>query len=54
MCILQINIGKVNTKTGLYTGEYKSFALNGYIRAKGEADNAFNVLTKDVIADVLH
>lgn len=40
---VQINVGDVDAR-GLYTGEYKTFALCGYIRFKGEADEALNTL----------
>mmetsp|Transcript_14262 Transcript_14262/g.21673 ORF Transcript_14262/g.21673 Transcript_14262/m.21673 type:complete len:107 (+) Transcript_14262:30-350(+) len=40
---VQINIGHVD-KNGTYTNEYTTFALCGYIRFKGRADDALNRL----------
>lgn len=40
---VQINVGNVDT-TGRYNGEFKTFALCGYIRDKGEADMALTAL----------
>ena len=34
----------VDKSTGLYTQEFKTFALCGYIRSKAEADMAFTAL----------
>lgn len=31
---MQINIGNVDPATGRYTGEFKTFALCGYVRDK--------------------
>ena len=42
---VQINIGHVG-KTGVYTGEFTTFALCGFIRSKGEADMAITELCK--------
>lgn len=44
MLRLQINIGDVDAVTGRYAGTYKTFALCGYVRQKGEADQALNTL----------
>mmetsp|Transcript_1015 Transcript_1015/g.1535 ORF Transcript_1015/g.1535 Transcript_1015/m.1535 type:complete len:83 (-) Transcript_1015:40-288(-) len=43
---IQINVGHVDPKTGLYTGEFTPFALSGYIRSKGEGDLALTVLSE--------
>jgi small subunit ribosomal protein S21e len=43
---VQFNIGKVNEK-GVYTGEFETFALCGYIRSMGEADGAVNRLARE-------
>ena len=43
MCA-QINVGHVDKATGLYTREWNTYALCGYIRSKGEADMAFSTL----------
>ena len=37
---VQINVGLVDAKSGMYSGAYTSFALSGYIRSKGEGDMA--------------
>jgi len=42
---VQINVGKVD-KTGVYSGDYNTYALCGYIRSKEEADLAFSELCK--------
>ena len=36
---VQINVGHVDQKTGMYTGEFTTFALSGFIRKKAEADD---------------
>lgn len=41
---VQINVGNVDPSTGRYTGEFKTFALCGYIRNKGEGDMALSFL----------
>ena len=41
---VQINIGDVDPNTGKYTGTFKTFALCGYIRDKGESDMALGAL----------
>lgn len=43
---VQINVGHVDEKTGMYTGENTTFALSGFIRKKGEADVALSELIK--------
>lgn len=40
---VQINIGKVNAN-GLYTGEYETFVLSGYVRSMKEGDDSINRL----------
>eukprot|EP00341_Mesodinium_pulex_P003794 CAMPEP_0116957208 /NCGR_PEP_ID=MMETSP0467-20121206/43826_1 /TAXON_ID=283647 /ORGANISM="Mesodinium pulex, Strain SPMC105" /LENGTH=81 /DNA_ID=CAMNT_0004643897 /DNA_START=40 /DNA_END=285 /DNA_ORIENTATION=+ len=48
---VQINVGEVNPATGTYTRTYKSYALCGYIRQKGESDMALTALVaKDAAA----
>ena len=42
---VQINVGEVND-AGLYTGEFSTFALCGYIRFKGQADEALSHLVE--------
>jgi small subunit ribosomal protein S21e len=46
---VQINFGVADKSSGVWTRENKTFALAGYIRAKGEADAALNVLCKDLM-----
>ena len=44
--LLQINVANVDAN-GVYTqGDFKTIALAGYIRAKGEADSALTELVK--------
>lgn len=38
---VQLNIGHVNAD-GVYTGEFTTFALSGYVRSKQEGDHALN------------
>mmetsp|Transcript_7397 Transcript_7397/g.12878 ORF Transcript_7397/g.12878 Transcript_7397/m.12878 type:complete len:80 (+) Transcript_7397:42-281(+) len=45
---VQINVGSVDPKTGLYTGDYTPFALCGYIRSKGEGDLALTELASKI------
>lgn len=40
---VQINVGDVGAD-GKYTGSYKTFAICGYVRDKGEADMALTAL----------
>jgi small subunit ribosomal protein S21e len=46
---IQINVGKVDA-SGKYTGENHTFALNGYIRNKGESDHALTKLYAEAVA----
>mmetsp|Transcript_11458 Transcript_11458/g.39938 ORF Transcript_11458/g.39938 Transcript_11458/m.39938 type:complete len:81 (-) Transcript_11458:145-387(-) len=41
---VQINVGNVDPDTGKYTGDFRTFALCGYIRDKGEGDLAMTTL----------
>lgn len=41
---VQINVGDVDPVSGRYTGTFKTFALCGYIRDKGESDMALTAL----------
>ncbi len=45
----QINVAKVDA-SGKYTGENHTFALNGYIRDKGESDHALTKLYAEAVA----
>lgn len=46
LSLLQINVANVDAN-GVYTqGDFKTIALAGYIRAKGEADSALTELVK--------
>ncbi|CAM9542117.1 unnamed protein product [Discosporangium mesarthrocarpum] len=40
----QINVGKLDPDTGVFTGESDVYALAGYLRRKGEADEALTCL----------
>jgi small subunit ribosomal protein S21e len=42
---VQISIGKVD-ENGRYTGENQSYALCGFIRARGESDDSLNRLAQ--------
>ena len=44
---VQFNVGRVNAN-GQYTGENDTIALAGYIRAKGEGDEAVNTLMEKI------
>ena len=41
---VQINIGEVDAE-GRFTGQYKAYALSGYVRSMSEADDSLNRLT---------
>lgn len=41
---VQINVGDVDPVTGKYTGTFKTFAISGYLRDKGESDMALTAL----------
>jgi small subunit ribosomal protein S21e len=44
---IQFNVGEVNEQ-GVYNGRSKAYAICGYLRTCGEADDSLNrVLTKD-------
>ncbi|XP_065890649.1 small ribosomal subunit protein eS21-like isoform X2 [Dysidea avara] len=43
---IQINVAEVNDKTGVMTGQNKTYALCGFIRAMGESDDAINRLAE--------
>ncbi|XP_022959408.1 40S ribosomal protein S21-2 isoform X1 [Cucurbita moschata] len=40
---VQINVGHLD-ENGIYTGQFSTFALCGYIRAQGDADSAIDRL----------
>jgi len=42
---VQVNIAHVNAN-GVYTGEITSFVLSGFLRAKGDSDDALNRLAQ--------
>eukprot|EP00343_Euplotes_focardii_P007787 CAMPEP_0205820504 /NCGR_PEP_ID=MMETSP0206-20130828/3152_1 /ASSEMBLY_ACC=CAM_ASM_000279 /TAXON_ID=36767 /ORGANISM="Euplotes focardii, Strain TN1" /LENGTH=97 /DNA_ID=CAMNT_0053115285 /DNA_START=49 /DNA_END=342 /DNA_ORIENTATION=+ len=44
---IQLNIGHIDAN-GTFTGNTSTFALAGYLRAKGEGDNAINNLATGV------
>lgn len=41
---VQLNIANIDPVTGLFTGEYSTIALAGYIRNKSEGDMAVSYL----------
>mmetsp|Transcript_41120 Transcript_41120/g.116996 ORF Transcript_41120/g.116996 Transcript_41120/m.116996 type:complete len:82 (-) Transcript_41120:132-377(-) len=41
---VQMNIGHVD-ENGLYTGEFTTFALSGFVRNQGESDSSLNRLS---------
>ncbi|CAE7357767.1 RPS21 [Symbiodinium sp. KB8] len=41
---VQINVADIDPTTGKYEGDYQTYALCGFIRAKGEADLALTEL----------
>ena len=41
---VQINVGKVDPASGMYTSQYDTFALSGFIRSRGEGDHALTSL----------
>jgi len=43
---VQINVGHVDAN-GNFTGEFTAFALCGFIRGKGDADDALNRLATE-------
>ncbi|KAJ5103358.1 40S ribosomal protein S21 [Penicillium argentinense] len=42
---VQLSVGKVD-ENGRYTGENETYALCGFIRARGESDDSFNRLAQ--------
>ncbi|KAH8693793.1 40S ribosomal protein S21 [Talaromyces proteolyticus] len=42
---VQLSVGKVD-ENGRYTGENQVYALSGFVRARGEADDSINRLTQ--------
>ncbi|URD80211.1 40S ribosomal protein S4 [Musa troglodytarum] len=40
---VQINVGHLD-ESGVYTGQFSTFALSGFIRAQGDADGALDRL----------
>ena len=40
---MQLNVGQVD-ENGVYTGEFYTFALAGFIRQRGESDSCLNRL----------
>jgi len=41
---VQLNVGHVDAN-GVYTGQYSTFAISGYVRKMGESDQAMNRLS---------
>ena len=48
---VQITVGKVDPKTGEYTGQFETFALAGYVRQKAEANMAIEKMTETIDTD---
>ncbi|XP_035668076.1 40S ribosomal protein S21 [Branchiostoma floridae] len=49
---IQINFAEVDPTTGRMTGQYKTYAICGYIRQMGESDDCLKRLAiKDKIID---
>ncbi|WOL03316.1 40S ribosomal protein S21 [Canna indica] len=48
---VQINVGHVD-ESGVYTGQFSTFALCGFIRAQGDADSALDRLWSKKKAEV--
>ncbi|CAM9163975.1 unnamed protein product [Sphacelaria rigidula] len=42
----QINVGKLDPVSGTFTGESDVYALAGYLRSRGEADEALTCLVQ--------
>ena len=40
---VQINVGHLD-ENGLYTGQFSTFALSGFVRAQGDVDSALDRL----------
>ncbi|KAI3979924.1 hypothetical protein MKX01_042578 [Papaver californicum] len=40
---VQLNIGHID-ESGIYTGQFSTFALSGFVRAQGDADSAVDRL----------
>lgn len=43
---VQINVAKVDEEGHIIPGENHTYALSGYIRSRGEADDSFNRLAQ--------
>mmetsp|Transcript_1192 Transcript_1192/g.1591 ORF Transcript_1192/g.1591 Transcript_1192/m.1591 type:complete len:83 (+) Transcript_1192:80-328(+) len=43
---IQINVGKIDEATGVYTGDYDVYAIAGFVRRKGQADMALTELVR--------
>ncbi|KAM5568991.1 small ribosomal subunit protein eS21y [Rosa sericea] len=48
---VQINIGHLD-ENGIYTGQFSTFALCGYVRAQGDADSGLDRLWQKKKAEV--
>jgi len=44
---VQVNIGDVDAASGKFTGTFKTYAISGYLRDKGESDMALTALFRD-------
>uniref|UniRef100_A0A0G4GH52 40S ribosomal protein S21 n=1 Tax=Chromera velia CCMP2878 TaxID=1169474 RepID=A0A0G4GH52_9ALVE len=43
---VQLNVGKID-ENGVYTGDWETFAIAGFVRQKGESDACLNRLFKE-------
>eukprot|EP00240_Pyramimonas_obovata_P009573 CAMPEP_0118921240 /NCGR_PEP_ID=MMETSP1169-20130426/578_1 /TAXON_ID=36882 /ORGANISM="Pyramimonas obovata, Strain CCMP722" /LENGTH=83 /DNA_ID=CAMNT_0006861933 /DNA_START=61 /DNA_END=312 /DNA_ORIENTATION=- len=48
---IQVNIGHLN-ESGVFTGQYSTFALCGFIRGMGDADSALDKLWSKKRAEI--
>ena len=43
---VQVNVANIDPNTGMYTNTNETYALSGYVRAKGESDMALTELVR--------
>ncbi|KAL8136499.1 hypothetical protein V2J09_002500 [Rumex salicifolius] len=48
---VQINVGHLDAN-GVYTGDFTTFALSGFVRAQGDADSAVDRLWQKKAAEL--
>lgn len=49
---MQINLGHLD-ESGVYTGQFTTFALAGKVRSDGQADSALDIMWRKKAADLL-